>query len=58
VIGWDNEQTLQYEGRVVLQAGKEFNKMLELSINAFPEATEQEKYWKDIAHFIVVPECK
>ncbi len=28
VIGWDNEQTVQYEGRVVFQAGNEFNKML------------------------------
>jgi uncharacterized pyridoxamine 5'-phosphate oxidase family protein len=56
VIGWDNEQTLQYEGRVVFQAGKEFNKMLGLYLKAFPDAMEREKYWKDIAHFIVVPE--
>jgi uncharacterized pyridoxamine 5'-phosphate oxidase family protein len=56
VIGWENEQTLQYEGRVVFQAGKEFNKMLELYLEAFPDAKLREKYWKDIAHFIVVPE--
>lgn len=56
VIGWENEQTLQYEGRVIFQAGREFNKMLELYLKAFPQAKEREKYWKDIAHFIVVPE--
>jgi uncharacterized pyridoxamine 5'-phosphate oxidase family protein len=56
VIGWENEQTLQYEGRVVFQAGKEFSKMLELYLKAFPDAKKREKYWKDLAHFIVVPE--
>jgi uncharacterized pyridoxamine 5'-phosphate oxidase family protein len=56
VIGWENERTLQYEGRVIFQAGKEFNRMLELYLKAFPMAKEREKYWKDIAHFIVVPE--
>jgi uncharacterized pyridoxamine 5'-phosphate oxidase family protein len=56
VIGWENERTIQYEGRVIFQAGKEFNKMLDLYLQAFPEAMERKEYWKDIAHFIVVPE--
>jgi uncharacterized pyridoxamine 5'-phosphate oxidase family protein len=56
VIGWDNEQTVQYEGRVIFQAGKEFNKMLELYLKAFPDAKERPEAWKDIAHFIVVPD--
>jgi len=56
VIGWENERTVQYEGRVIFQAGKEFNKMLDLYLKAFPDAKERKEYWKDIAHFIVVPE--
>jgi len=56
VIGWENEQTLQYEGRVIFQAGREFNKMMDLYLKAFPDAKKREQYWKDIAHFIVVPD--
>ena len=56
VIGWENEQTLQYEGRVIFQAGREFNKMMDLYLKAFPDAQKREQYWKDIAHFIVVPD--
>ena len=56
VIGWDNEQTVQYEGRVIFQAGREFTKMVELYFKSFPEARQRQKDWKELEHFIVVPE--
>ena len=37
VIGWEDEQTVQYEGRVIFQAGNEFNKMLKLYFQVFPD---------------------
>jgi len=30
--------------------------MLDLNLKSFPDAKERKEYWKDIAHFIVVPE--
>jgi uncharacterized pyridoxamine 5'-phosphate oxidase family protein len=56
VIGWENEQTVQYEGRVIFQSGYEFNKMLGLYFQVFPEGKERSENWKDIAYFVIVPE--
>ncbi len=56
VIGWDDEKTLQYEGRVIFQSGKEFKKMLDIYYQVFPEGRDRKKNWKDIAHFVIVPE--
>jgi uncharacterized pyridoxamine 5'-phosphate oxidase family protein len=56
VIGWDNEQTVQYEGRVVFQAGNEFNKMIKLYFRVFPDGKQRYEKWNDIAYFVVVPE--
>jgi uncharacterized pyridoxamine 5'-phosphate oxidase family protein len=56
VIGWENEQTVQYEGRVIFQSGNEFNKMLRIYFQVFPEGKERSENWKDIAYFIIVPE--
>jgi uncharacterized pyridoxamine 5'-phosphate oxidase family protein len=56
VIGWDDEQTVQYEGRVIFQSGKEFNKMLDLYYSVFPNGKDRKKNWKDIVYFVVVPE--
>jgi len=56
VIGWDNEQTIQYEGRVIFQAGKDFNKMVDFYLRVFPEGLERKNKCKDIAHFVVVPD--
>jgi uncharacterized pyridoxamine 5'-phosphate oxidase family protein len=56
VIGWENEQTVQYEGRVIFQAGNEFNKMKKLYLKVYPEGREPREKWKDIAYFVVVPD--
>jgi uncharacterized pyridoxamine 5'-phosphate oxidase family protein len=56
VIGWDNEQTVQYEGRVVVPEGEELASMLELYFKVFPEGRERKMNWKDITYFVVMPE--
>jgi uncharacterized pyridoxamine 5'-phosphate oxidase family protein len=56
VIGWEDERTVQYEGRVKILEGHEFDNMFELYFKAFPDAKERKENWKDITYFIVVPE--
>lgn len=56
VIGWDAEQTVQYEGRVRIPEGEEFDNMLGLYFDVFPDAKERKQEWKDITYFVVVPE--
>jgi uncharacterized pyridoxamine 5'-phosphate oxidase family protein len=56
VIGWEDERTVQYEGRVKIIEGHEFDNMLELLFKVFPEAKERRETWKDITYFVVVPE--
>ena len=56
VIGWENEQTVQYEGRVITQAGKEFNTMMDLYLKVFADGRERFEKWKDVEYFVVVPD--
>ena len=55
VIGWDNEQTIQYEGIARIPTTKEFDKLLEIYFKAFPDGKERKENWKDIAYFFVEP---
>jgi uncharacterized pyridoxamine 5'-phosphate oxidase family protein len=57
VIGWDNEQTLQYEGKAKIPAAKELGKLLEIYFEVFPDGRERKENWKDIAYFFVKPKC-
>jgi uncharacterized pyridoxamine 5'-phosphate oxidase family protein len=56
VIGWDAEQTIQYEGRVKIVEGNELDSMLEVYFNAFPDARDRKENWKDITYFVVMPQ--
>jgi uncharacterized pyridoxamine 5'-phosphate oxidase family protein len=56
VIGWDDEKTVQYEGRVKIVEGNELDSMLEVYFSVFPEAKERKELWKDITYFVVVPQ--
>ena len=56
VIGWEDERTVQYEGRVKILEGHEFDNMLELYFKVFPDGKERKETWKDITYFVVVPE--
>lgn len=56
VIGWEDDRTVQYEGRVKILEGNEFDSMLELYFNVFPDGRERKENWKDITYFVVVPQ--
>lgn len=56
VIGWDAETTVQYEGRVKILEGHEFDSMLDIYFSVFPDARERKENWKYITYFAVVPE--
>jgi uncharacterized pyridoxamine 5'-phosphate oxidase family protein len=55
VIGWDNEQTLQYEGTARIPAENELDAILEVYFNVFPDGKQRKENWKDIAYFYVDP---
>lgn len=51
VIGWDNEQTLQYEGDAEIITGD----LLEVYFSVFPDGRERMKQMKGLVHFCVRP---
>jgi len=55
VIGWDNEQTIQYEGIAKTPSAQELDELLEIYFNVFPDGKERKENWNDIAYFCVEP---
>ncbi len=55
VIGWDNEQTVQYEGAAKIPTGAELEKLLPYYFKAFPDGGERRETWKDLVYFCVQP---
>jgi uncharacterized pyridoxamine 5'-phosphate oxidase family protein len=55
VIGWENEQTMQYEGVAKIPGEIELNKLLEIYFKVFPDGRERRETWKDIVYFSVKP---
>ena len=55
VIGWDNTQTIQYEGIARIPDESELGELLEIYFNIFPDGRERYETWNDIAYFIVDP---
>jgi uncharacterized pyridoxamine 5'-phosphate oxidase family protein len=55
VIGWENGQTMQYEG-IALNFGKdEFPQLLETYFEAFPDGIERRDNWENVTYFVVEP---
>jgi len=54
VIGWDNEQTLQYEGIAKFPKNEELKKLKEIYFKTFPDGKEREK-WVNITYVCVEP---
>ena len=54
VIGWDNETTLQYEGKAELLPPDE-NFYKEIYFGVFPAGRNRNETWPDIVHFKVKP---
>lgn len=55
VIGWDNEQTLQYEGTATQLAIADSADLLEIYFAAFPDGRERLQNMQDITYFLVKP---
>ena len=55
VIGWDDEQTVQYEGIARIPSESELDELLKTYFDVFPEGVERKENWKDIAYFCVEP---
>lgn len=57
VIGWDNETTVQYEGRAeVLGNNKKGDEYREIYYSAWPDGRERTKNWAGLVHIKVTPE--
>lgn len=54
VIGWDDAQTLQYEGLADEPHGAELEALRRVYLNRFPDGVERMS-WPDIAYFRVRP---
>jgi len=54
VIGWDNEQTLQYQGLAREPAGEELQHYREIYFAAWPDGPSR-LTWAGITHFVIRP---
>jgi pyridoxamine 5'-phosphate oxidase-like protein len=54
VIGWDNEQTLQYEGRATEPQGEELKRYQQIYFAAWPDGPSR-LTWPGLTHFIIRP---
>jgi uncharacterized pyridoxamine 5'-phosphate oxidase family protein len=55
VIGWDNEQTLQYEGNAKIPTAEELDKLLEIYFKVFPDGKERKENWRGHCLLLVTP---
>lgn len=55
VIGWDNEQTIQYEGIAKVPSTQKLYKLQEIYFSVFPDGKERKESWENIAYFCVEP---
>ncbi|MEX6690868.1 pyridoxamine 5'-phosphate oxidase family protein [Danxiaibacter flavus] len=55
VIGWDSEQTVQYEGTAKIPTDTELEKLSPYYFKAFPDGINRKENWKDLVYFYVKP---
>lgn len=55
VIGWDNEQTVQYEGIAKKPTARELEELLPFYFNIFPDGKDRRGNMKDISYICVEP---
>jgi general stress protein 26 len=55
VIGWDHEQTIQYEGIAGIPGEEELDELLSIYFESFPDGVERKQMWKNIAYICVKP---
>jgi len=54
VIGWEGEQTVQYEGLAVEPEGEELHRAKQIYFAAWPSGVERQQ-WPGIAYFLIRP---
>ena len=54
VIGWEGEQTVQYEGEAFLPRGEELERYKQAYFATFPDGSARQS-WPGIAYFVVRP---
>jgi general stress protein 26 len=55
VFGWDNEQTVQYEGTAKIPDNNELEILLPIYFSVFPDGKIRKDTWKNIAYFYIEP---
>jgi hypothetical protein len=55
VIGWEGEQTLQYEGLAIEPTGEELARAKEIYFETWPSGVERQQ-WPGIAYFLIQPQ--
>ena len=55
VIGWEDEQTVQYEGTARIPKDQQFDELLAVYFEVFPDGRDRKENWKDITYFYVEP---
>lgn len=55
VIGWENGQTIQYEGIATNFNKYEYPELLKIYLDKFPDGLERNENWPNITYFIIEP---
>jgi uncharacterized pyridoxamine 5'-phosphate oxidase family protein len=55
VIGWESEQTVQYEGSAKIPLPDELEELLPIYFHVFPNGRQRKENWKDLVYFSVEP---
>jgi uncharacterized pyridoxamine 5'-phosphate oxidase family protein len=55
VIGWDNEQTVQYEGKAKIPYDTELENLLPYYFKVYPDGIDRKENLKDLVYFCVKP---
>jgi general stress protein 26 len=56
VIGWDDEVTVQYEGKaILLRDGDDDNRLREIYYKAYPDGRNRASNWPGLVHFKIEP---
>lgn len=56
VIGWENEQTVQYEGIATVPEPEDLEAILPYYYSVFPDGRVRRETWKDLVYVAVQPQ--